>query len=66
MQEGKRKVQTPGCTRFHKTSWNKIGSDTQIQTMYYHITEVNRLSTLVGSVRNLNTLLKYTLFLLHC
>ena len=37
-------------------------SDTQIQTIYSYITEVYRLNTLLGSVRNLITLLKYTLF----
>ena len=36
--------------------------DTQIQTIYSYITKVNRLNTLVGSLRNLITLLKYTLF----
>ena len=37
-------------------------SDTQIRTMYYYITEVYGLITLVGSVRYLITLMKYTLF----
>ena len=36
-------------------------SDTQIQTIYFYINGVNRLDTLVGSVRNLISLLKYTL-----
>ena len=89
MQEGGRKVEAAGSTRFHNTLWKKIGSDCtskyidglihsvfaktpnvsqfydldiQIQTMYYYITEVYRLNTLVGSVRYLITLLKYTLF----
>ena len=37
-------------------------SDTQIQTIYFYITEVYRLNTMVGSLRYLITLLKYTLF----
>ena len=37
-------------------------SDAQIQTIFYQITEVKRLNTLVGSLRYLITLLKYTLF----
>ena len=89
MQEGERKVEATGSTRFHNTLWKKIGSDRtsyyfyglihsvfaerstvfqfydsdiQIQTIYYYITEVYRLKTLVGIVRYLITLLKYTLF----
>ena len=37
-------------------------SDIQIQTIYCYVTEVYRLSTLEGSVRYLNILLKYSLF----
>ena len=89
MQEGERKVEATGSTRFHNILWNKIGSDrsswnidglkhsvfaksptvaqiydsdTEIQTIYYNITEVYRLNTLVGSLRYLNFLLKYSLF----
>ena len=89
MQGGGRKIEATGCTRFHNTLWNKIGSDrtsyyidgpihsvfaesptlsqfydsdAQIQTIYYYITEVYRLNTLVGSLRYLITLLKYILF----
>ena len=88
-QEGGQRVEVTGSTRFHKTLWNKIGSnrtsyyivglihsvfagsptvsqfcdlETQIKTMYYYITEVYRLNTMVGIVRYLITLLKYTLF----
>ena len=89
MQEGERKVEVTGSTRFHNILWNKIGSDrtsyyidglihsvfaisptvshfcdseAQIQTLYYYITEVYRLNTLVDSLRYLISLLKYTLF----
>ena len=88
-QEGGRRVEMTGSTRFHKTLWNKIGSnrtsyyivglihsvfagsptvsqfydsETQIKTMYYYITEVYRLNTMVSIVRYLITLLKYILF----
>ena len=37
-------------------------SETRIQTIYSYITAVYRPNTLVGSVRYLITLLKYTLF----
>ena len=37
-------------------------SDTQIQTIYFYLTEVYGLITLVGSVRYPITLLKYTFF----
>ena len=52
-----------------------LDSNIQIQTIYYYITEVYRLNTLVGSVRYLITLLKYRMFhyivelypkILHC
>ena len=37
-------------------------SDAQIQTIFSYNTEVHRLNTLVGSLRYLISLLKYTLF----
>ena len=37
-------------------------SDAQIQTVFYYITEVYRLFTLLGSLRYLITLLNYNLF----